>query len=197
MKDTAGNELLEKINSYFYDKNGNELSVNASYVKNSTATQVSLGLFNYDTSTTAQMDSKIDLTNNEYDGFNRLTKVDSIKNGKRAITEYVYNGDDLRVKKTVKNSSNSYTPSVTNYFYDRQHVIMETDNSNNVKARYIRGINYIARLDGQNKISYYFYNGHGDVVQTVSENGTKENQYDYDVFGQPISASEVYGNSIR
>lgn len=61
----------------------------------------------------------------------------------------------------------------------------------------IRRINYIARLDGQNSPSYYLYNGHGDVVQTAAENGTVENQYDYDIFGQAVLTIESYGNAIR
>jgi RHS repeat-associated protein len=41
------------------------------------------------------------------------------------------------------------------------------------------------------------YNGHGDVVQTVSEEGVIENQYDYDIFGAPTLTIEQYSNSIR
>jgi RHS repeat-associated protein len=41
-------------------------------------------------------------------------------------------------------------------------------------------------------------NGHGDVVQTVSEAGQVENQYDYDNFGNPILTIETeYKNAIR
>jgi RHS repeat-associated protein len=178
---------LQRITSYFYDNNGNELSENVSYVRATIPnSQISLGVFDYDTGTTAVIDSKINLTNNEYDGFNRLTKVDIMKSGKRTITQYQYNGDDLRVKKTVMTSTNSYTPDVTCYYYDRQHVILETDASNNTKVRYVRGLDYIARLDGSNKVSLMLYNGHGDVVQTISETGNVENVYDYDIFGTAV-----------
>jgi RHS repeat-associated protein len=53
------------------------------------------------------------------------------------------------------------------------------------------------RMDGTDKLSYYLYNGYGDVVQTVSEDGEIENQYDYDIFGNPILTVENYQNSIR
>ena len=66
-----------------------------------------------------------------------------------------------------------------------------------VSVRYVRGINYIARIDATSKLSYYLFNGHGDVVQTVSENGTVENQYDYDIFGNPTLTVETYATSIR
>jgi RHS repeat-associated protein len=40
-------------------------------------------------------------------------------------------------------------------------------------------------------------NGHGDVVQTVSERGVIENQYDYDIFGNSTLCIEGYSNAIR
>lgn len=66
-----------------------------------------------------------------------------------------------------------------------------------LSIRYVRGINYIARMDSTEKLSYYLFNGHGDVVQTVDENGTIENQYDYDIFGGMTLTVELYANSIR
>ena len=89
-----------------------------------------------------------------------------------------------------------YTPEVTNYLYDRQNVILETDANNNVKARYIKGINYIAKA-AAGKESYFLYNGHGDVVQTVNETGTVQNRYDYDIWGNPILTIETTQNAIR
>lgn len=61
----------------------------------------------------------------------------------------------------------------------------------------VRAINYIGRISGDDQLSYYLYNGHEDVVQTVSEAGEVENQYDYDIFGNPILTVEVYANAIR
>ena len=90
-----------------------------------------------------------------------------------------------------------YAAKVTNYLYDRQYVVLETDGNDKLSVRYVRGINYIARMDAADKMSYYLYNGHGDVVQTVSENGTVENQYDYDIFGNPTLTIEKYAASIR
>jgi len=180
LQNGSGLELCQRITSYTFDNNGNQLTESVSFVHG--ATHVT-----YTTETSA----------NQYDGFNRLKKVEAVKNSKTNITEYSYNGDDLRVKKTIKKSDNGYTPEVTNYLYDRQHVILETDATDAIKVRYIRGINYIARIDDTNKISYMIYNGHGDVVQTVSETGVIENQYDYDIFGNPTLSIEQYSCAIR
>jgi RHS repeat-associated protein len=141
--------------------------------------------------------SMIEKVSNTYDGFNRLKQVDKISDGERVTVEYTYNGDGLRTQKAVKSSKEGYISKVTKYFYDRQHVILETDGTNDLKTRYVRGLNYIARYSSANQLSYYLYNGHGDVVQMVSEAGVVENQYDYDIFGNPILTVEVYENAIR
>ena len=121
----------------------------------------------------------------------------SIKDGIRTTVEFTYNGEDLRVSKTTRKSNNNYTPEVTNYLYDRQNVILETDANNNVKARYIKGINYIAKTDAKNNTAYFLFNGHGDVVQTVDEAGTVQNRYEYDIWGNPTLTLETTGNAIR
>ncbi|MFD2876263.1 RHS repeat-associated core domain-containing protein [Paenibacillus rhizoplanae] len=132
-----------------------------------------------------------------YDGFNRLTKAVKVKAGDRTTVNYVYNGDGLRVKKTVSSAKAGNITKETNYVYDRQHVILEMDGSSKLNVRYIRGINYIARMNQAKAYSYYLFNGHGDVVQTVTSAGEVQNQYDYDVFGNPTLSIESYSESIR
>ncbi|KAI7261218.1 hypothetical protein KC345_g9835 [Hortaea werneckii] len=146
---------------------------------------------------TKEINSLIEKVNQTYDGFNRLTKAVKVKAGDRATVDYVYNGDGLRVKKTVSSAKAGSAVTETNYVYDRQHVILETDSSGKLNVRYIRGINYIARMNQAHSYSYYLYNGHGDVVQTVTPGGEVQNQYDYDVFGNPTLSIETYAESIR
>ena len=52
---------------------------------------------------------------------------------------------------------------MTNYHYDRQHVILETDETGAQKVAYTRGINYISKTE-QGEMNLYLYNGHGDVI---------------------------------
>jgi RHS repeat-associated protein len=72
-----------------------------------------------------------------------------------------------------------------------------------VKARHVRGINYIAQVviseNGSNdpELSYFLFNGHGDTVQTVTPTGEIRNQYDYDIFGNPTLTVETAPCSIR
>ncbi|WP_215186234.1 RHS repeat-associated core domain-containing protein [Paenibacillus albidus] len=105
--------------------------------------------------------------------------------------------DGLRTQKVMQSSKAGNRAKETNYVCDRQHVVLETDSTGQVTTRYIRGINYIARIDGAKQYAYYLYNGHGDVVQTVTSAGEVQNQYEYDAFGSPTLTIEIYAESIR
>ena len=144
-----------------------------------------------------EADLLIDRVNNTFDGFGRLVKVERISAGVRSESEYLYNGDNLRVSKTVKKSTNGYKEEVTNYLYDRQNVILETYKNNQVKTRYVKGINYIASISADNVTSYFLFNGHGDVVQTVDKTGEVLNSYDYDIWGNPTLTVETVECAIR
>lgn len=198
MYDENEKAVLRKTTSYLYDDNGNERREKVEYLLpySSSIRQVTTANA-YGDYFTNNLISLMNNTSNVYDGFNRLTHVERIKDGNRVTVDFIYNGDDLRTKKIVKDSKEGYTPKETNYLYDRQHVILETDQADKLLDRFIKGINYLARIDTNGKTSYYLYNGHGDVVQTVSKDGTPENQYDYDIFGNPTLTIEQYNNAIR
>lgn len=69
--------------------------------------------------------------------------------------------------------------------------------SGSTTAKYVRGLNYIAKVGVTNGTSYYLYNGHNDVVQMVSASGSIQNQYDYDVFGETLLNIETTENAIK
>ena len=199
MFDDGGRQVLEKTVSYLYDNNGNELRQQVSYIRphSRDIRQVTGGSLYGDEQTDAALNVLIEKVSNTFDGFNRLKQTERIKAGERVTVAFTYDGDDLRTSKTVRSSKEGYAPKVTKYLYDRQYVVLETDAADKVAVRYVRGINYIARIDASEKMSYYLYNGHGDVMQTVSAAGVVENQYDYDVFGNVTLTIEQYAQSIR
>ena len=201
MFDGSSKEIARKTTAYIYDNNGNQLKQSISHtLPNNTQLRPSIKGTAYGATVAGSIDTLLEKTSYTYDGFNRLKKAETIKGGNRTTAEYIYNGDDLRVSKTVKKSDSGYTAEVTNYQYDRQNVILETDASSSIKARYIKGINYIASTSYQNNQpneTYFLYNGHGDVVQTVDEAGTIQNQYDYDIWGNPTLTVETTPNAIR
>ena len=198
MFDESNTEIARKTSKYVYDNNGNQLRQTASYVlpDNTKLRPASNGTA-YGDNIPGTIDKLVEKTSYTYDGLNRLKKAETVKGGVRTTAEYIYNGDDLRVSKTVKKSNAGYQPEVTKYLYDRQNVILETDGSNNIKASYVKGINYISKTDASNKEVNFLFNGHGDVVQTVDEAGTVLNQYDYDIWGNPVLTIETVENAIR
>ncbi len=198
MFDESNREIARKTTKTVYDDNGNQLNQSVSYtLSDNTKLRTSSKGSAYGDGMSGTIDKMVEKTSYTYDGFNRLKKAETVKDGLRTIAEYKYNGDDLRVSKKVTKSDNSYKEEVTKYLYDRQNVILETDATGNIKTRYIKGINYIASIDSSKKETYFLFNGHGDVVQTVGETGTVQNQYDYDIWGNPNLTIETVACSIR
>lgn len=198
MKDASGKELMKKQTTYRHDNNGNELSRAVEFVTPyNNLNPKAYSAVIYGQNSTEPINHTVEKTNSKYDGFNRLVSMEIIKSGARTTVEYTYNGDDLRIKKVVRKSTNNNIAEATNYLYDRQHVILETDANEGIKTRYVRGLNYIARMDNAGNTSYFLFNGHGDVVQTVSEAGEVQNRYDYDIFGNPTLSIEQQACAIR
>jgi len=197
MSDGSNKTVLMKDTQYLYDANGNQLGEYSSHTRpNGGELRRSVKASVYGDNQASAPDVLIDRTINTFDGFNRLKEAETICGGVRTLVGYIYNGDDLRTQKTVRKSDNGYTPQTTSFIYDRQHVILETDANGNASTSYVRGINYIAqRISGE--YAYYLYNGHGDVVQTISVQGEVYNRYDYDIFGNPTLTVEQYSCSIR
>ncbi|WP_281882896.1 RHS repeat-associated core domain-containing protein [Paenibacillus sp. YYML68] len=120
----------------------------------------------------------------DFDVFNRL--VTSQTDG--VSSTYTYNGDGLRV--TLASGGKS-----TTYYYSGKEVVYELD-SLGTESHSIRGINLVARKNAMD-VSYYVFNGHGDVVQLVNPKGVIVNSYDYDVFGNTIISNETVDNPYR
>ena len=151
MFDENNGELARKITKYSYDYNGNQLSQSVSYVlPDNTKLRPSTKGQAYGDKVSGGIDKLVEKTSYSYDGFNRLKKTETVKGGERTTAEYVYNGDDLRVSKTVKKSDNGYKAEITSYLYDRQHAILETDGSGNVKTKVYKG-NQLYSEDGRNQ----------------------------------------------
>ena len=193
----SGSVVLTRETEYLYDGNGNQLAEKTSYIRptgGSLKKTIKAGV--YGDGQPEGPDTLVDRTNNAYDGFNRLKKAEKLGDGIRTLVEYTYDGDDLRVGKTVQSSEKGYTPETTLFTYDRGNVILETDGAGSVKTGYTRGINYIASHSG-GSTSLFLYNGHGDVVQMVTAAGEVQNSYDYDIFGNPTLTVEYAACSIR
>lgn len=201
LKNTIGTGV--DLYSYSYDGNGNVISImensnNSSYGYDElnrllTATKPSNNItFQYDArGNRTQMNGgsgnfSLPPCDLSYDSFDQLSQF--IEDG----TQYQYNYDHngLRVKKT--------TPTeITQYYYGlNDKTIAETNGTGEVTAQNIWGHKPLARkVNGQ--YYYYLYNGHGDVVKVLDNNGNIVNNYQYDEWGNIISKTEGISNPIR
>ena len=172
-------ESIETIN-YQYDNNGNVYSKTLEILKPSegerTETVVSVLGVDADPSIGAIY---------EYNVFNQLVK--SYQGDK--IVSNVYNGEGMRVQKTVNGES-------SNYLYEYEKVVLQTDGSGTQTARNVYGTNLISRESGEEKYIYH-YNGHGDVTSLTSADGTEAASYYYDAFGEELEKTGEADNPYR
>lgn len=176
---TEGEGLLVDI-QYIYDSS-NRL-VKTIEMKDNTVINTE---YNYDNNgnqtSVKQLSSEGNKTSTyEYDGFNQMVKSKTPE-GKSLTCNYDAQG--LRVSKTVDGKT-------TNYYYRYSSVILEKTDTSSI--RNVVGVNIIARKN-QEDILYYIYNGHGDVIEMQSAGGSIVNEYDYDIFGNPILENEAEG----
>jgi RHS repeat-associated protein len=126
----------------------------------------------------------------EYDVWDRLSKVVT-ENG--PSVEYKYNGDGLMNERTEGGVT-------TRYYYDGQDIIAEaivkSDQTVELKARYIRGANgLVARVSEDateiakyGDVAYYHHNQHGDVTSLRDRTGKILNSYEYNIWGKILSS---------
>lgn len=202
---TKGTTVLSKY-SYEYDNNGNITSITEN---DTTTTQYEYDALNRLSKTTRPLGNettytydsrgnreqtsgeKIDETSIIEGGFtyNSWDKMSSFSDGSDTYS-YEYDPEGLRTKKIS-------TSETTRYHTDNSgRVIAESNASDQVTAQNIWGHKVLAR-----KVSsayyYYLYNGHGDVVQIMDENGNIVNSYTYDEWGNILSKTEGISNPIK
>ena len=124
-----------------------------------------------------------------YDNFNRLKTMKD----EDTTASYTYNAQGYRVEKKINGTA-------TDYLYEGDKVVLETDKNNNQKAVQVYGNNLLSRLvngnngEGAEKY-YYLYNAHGDVTSLINPAGGVAVSYDYDAFGKIINKTGSANNS--
>lgn len=125
------------------------------------------------------------ITINSYDAWNQLIKTLA----RNYVVESAYNGDGLRVSKTINGTK-------TWYFYEYTNVVLETNDNGDETARNIYGTSLVKRVIGAEEYDY-FYNGHADVTALVNPStGTVAASYYYDAFGVVLESTGTVSNSI-
>ena len=112
------------------------------------------------------------------------------KNGRNLATassangslSFEYDSDGLRTKKTVSGEGTHY------YFYAGGQLLRESYSGNFLDFSYdANGYPYALKYNG--KIYYYITNLQGDVMYLVDEDGETVASYEYDPFGNILSAT--------
>ena len=170
---------------YRYDNNGNTISKTSETVKPiDSALESKAAVFKAGQSPTGDNTSYDEITLYEFDVWNQLIKT-TVKDKK---ISYSYNGEGYRVSKDINGQT-------TNYLYEADKVILETDGANNQIAKNIYGLNLLTRTAGNDTMNY-MYNGHADVTALLNQEGTVTATYYYDAFGNIIEQTGNANNNI-
>lgn len=181
--DNAGNRLArefgELIENYKYDENNRLIQK----VLNDVVTE-------YEYDARGNLVKEIEGESErifEYDEFNRLTKV---INADGTYMENIYDAEGMRVQ-TIENGE------YRRFIFDGKDVISEVGEDWEIKSRSIRGHSLLELEDENNNSYYYLHNVHGDVTNLTDSSGKIANSYDYDAFGNTVSAKETVHNRFR
>lgn len=216
-----------KTYSYSYDNADNIISVSGSdniaytyddlyrlktYTQNGVTTT-----YNYDSRNNLISETKVNFSKQyEYSGDNRLKKV--VENGveteysydlngnliNRGYDEFGYDANNRMIYSKIAGIETSYevgldeirvsktTGNVTTTYGTDENGKVITENSDEI----INGHAPLAKKSGA-AYYYYIYNGHGDVVMLLDENGNTKNTYEYDPWGSITTQTETIDNSIK
>ena len=139
-----------------------------------------------------------------YDFDNQLTELTLDAPGRRQLAQFVYNGDGLRVEKTVTGNitiggSQQYYSVRKKYLLDGVDVLLEKQvfgegeaEEEIVTSLYVPGI-MLATVTGENQwvVRYFLHDAFGNVIALTDENQQITAVYQYDAFGNPLVSPET------
>src|SRR3990172_10058754 len=120
-----------------------------------------------------------------YDHENRLTS--STIGGVNGV--YAYNGDGLRMSRSIGGTAVSYTWDVTLPL----PVVLQDSQGNS----YVYGLDLISRTNSGGVQEYYLYDGLGSTTDLAGGSGNSTAGYSYDVFGVIRSQSGSSPNQFK
>jgi RHS repeat-associated protein len=144
-----------------------------------------------------------------------MTNVSGVPDTMRKRVEYQYDYLGRRISKTVStwNGAAFASPTVTRFIYDDWKLIAEVDANGNALRTRLWGLD----LSGNDQAAagvggllvirdvaaatnhFVSYDGNGNVVALVAQNGSLSARYDYGPFGEPVRVTGPFAasNSLR
>lgn len=185
---TQGSNTTE---SYSYDAVGNRLSSLGvspySYDSSNELTSTPSGSYTYDSNrNTLTKTASGSTTNYAWDFENRLTQVTLPGTG--GTVSFKYDPFGRRIQKAFTQNS---TTTTTNYLYDAEDSIEETDQNGNLVAKYARTTNIDEPLaeSRSGTISFYEQDGLFSVTSLSTGAGALADTYTFDSFGNLTASS--------
>lgn len=182
------------VNEFEYDGFGNRVKVTVTKKGQTTSKSAIYNIANqlkqfgdeiidYDANGNRKIDGKYTY------GWNDANQLVSVtKSGETSpFVTYQYNEDGKRIQKNVNGV-------VTNYHYDGDslNVLYETDGLNKVVRSYTYSESgQMLSMKKGAQTFFYHYNSHGDVIALTGQSGQKVASYEYDAWGNVITADEA------
>ena len=185
--DAVGNRLVKEdggaLTTYGYDA-GNQL------IRREDSTGFTTYTFDGNGNQLLTQSASNQRTTNTWDPENRLIQV-ALPSG--IIDTFTYNGDGKRVTKVD-------STGLTNFIWDLENVLAETNASNAIQAMYCfepAGYGNLISQVRSSTSSFYHFDGLGSTDCLTNVAGSVTDTYLSDAFGNPIEAGQLTSNPFR
>jgi RHS repeat-associated protein len=188
---------------YSYDLNGNRTI--AGYQTTTNNRLQSDGTYNYLYDDEGNLTRRTTIATNEtteysWDYRNRLTQV-TVKNAANVITRQVnftYDALNRRIEKRVDPDGSGPSPAtIERFIYDRDHIKLVFNGSNQLIRRYLHGPMIDQVLADETNTSQVFWalsDHQGTVRDWMTNTGTIQKHIRYNSFGQITTQSGIFNN---
>ncbi len=185
---------------YSYDAVGNRTEVDkdgaiTAYTYDVNDRMTSAGAASYSYDANGNLTSTIEsgaLSSFEYNAADRMVRT-TAPGG--AVTEYVYDGDGIRVSRTDAAGTTRFLVDGKNHTGVAQ-VIEELDGGGALQVNYTYGMDLLSQNRG-GAISYYHADGLGSVRGLTNGAESLTDTYLYDAYGNEVAATGTTENSYR
>jgi RHS repeat-associated protein len=205
--DKTNQLLTDSTATYSYDQNGNRTMSGYQTGAENRLTTDGVWTYTYDAAGNEIQKSKgsgLEAWYFSYDTRNHLTTVRQTSDGStnQLLVTYTYDVLGDRVQQTKWQPSPGTV--TTRFDYDGQNVWADTDSSNTLQVRYLRGDavdQSFARTEASGQanpgVAWYLTDRQGSVRDLSDSSGTLRDHLDYDGYGNVTESNSSYGDRYK